>query len=169
MRHYNRETMQIKKQEASFGFSLKPEAIGVAFVPHKSGTYYADIYGALEEAAQFSEIVLVLGMMTPDDELVLNLQSVGGSMSALDTLTHALHKTDGQVHLIASGGCHSAASMLLLEAQSFELANGFHSLIHCGSLGTGGTLAEVNSQSAFLPKFMEQQIRGSIFWIPYRT
>ena len=53
--------------------------------------------------------------------------------------------------------------MLLLEAQSFELANGFHSLIHCGSLGTGGTLAEVNSQSAFLPKFMEQQIREAYF------
>lgn len=151
------------KTKAVFGYRGDENCISVIGIPNKSTTYHADIYGEIEDSSQFSEVVLVLGMMTDEDTIVLNLQSCGGSIEALDTLTHAIRKTEGNVHMVASGGCHSAASCLLLEADSFELAVGFNSLIHCGSLGNGGTLAEVNAQNKFMPVFFEKLIRMAYF------
>lgn len=56
--------------------------------------------------------------------------------------------------MIATGGCHSAATLILLEADSFELSENFSSLLHCGSLGAGGNLNEFIPQSAFAAQQM---------------
>ena len=102
-----------------------------------------------------------LGMMEQDDEMVINLQSGGGCLSTTDTILHALRKTKGQVHFVATGFNASAATILLLDAPSFELSEDFSALIHCGSLGDAGNLNEMRQSAGFHIKRMETLLRNT--------
>lgn len=131
----------------------------VAYVPHKSGTYYIEIDKAIHSVSQFSSAIQVLDMAGEDDDVVVKLQTPGGSLDATDAFIHALRKCKAEVHMIATGGVHSAGTAILLEAESFELSDSFNSLLHCGSLGEGGTLSEFMAASAFRGEFMAQWLR----------
>lgn len=129
--------------------------IPVSFQPSKSGKFTVDIYGAIENPSQFSDMIDALNIMESDDVMEVNLQSGGGCLSTTDTILHALRKTKGQVHFIATGFNASAATILLLDAQSFELSEDFSALIHCGSLGDGGNLNEMRKSVPFHIKRMD--------------
>lgn len=133
----------------------------VSFMPSKTGTYFIDIIGEISDASQFSNAISVLNMVDEESDIVVNLQTNGGSLSATDSLIHALRKTKANVHFCATGTVHSAGSLLLLEANSFELSEGFHSLIHCGSLGNGGAFNQYKSQAAFDVMYMERTMRNA--------
>jgi ATP-dependent protease ClpP protease subunit len=146
------------KQAGSYTEEMHEE-IQVQFYPAKHGTYKADLFGPIHSPAQFSQIVTVLEAMKEEDELVLYLSSPGGSLDAVDSLIHAMQKTEGNVHVIATGDCSSAATLVLLSADSFELSEGFESTIHCGSLGYGGNFNEVTISAPFQLKRMEAYLR----------
>lgn len=147
-----------KKQAGSY-YEEMSEEIQVQFFPAKNGTYVADIFGYINSPAQFSQIVTVLNNMRTDDELVINLCSLGGSLSAVSSLLHAIKKTDGSVHICATGSNASAASLVLLSGDSFELSEDFEMLLHNGSLGVGGNFNEVKAQVDFSLKHMEKILR----------
>jgi ATP-dependent protease ClpP protease subunit len=137
------------------------DAFPVSFMPSKTGTYFIDIIGEISDASQFSDAISVLNMVDEDSDVVINLSTNGGSLAAADSLIHALRKTKANVHFVASGICHSAGSLLLLEAHSFELSEGFSSLIHCGSLGNIGAFNQYKSQAAFDVMYMERTMRNA--------
>lgn len=135
--------------------------VPVSYTPHRTGTFTADIYGYIEEPAQFADMVTALELMEPEDNMIVNLQSNGGCASTTDMILHALRKTKGNVHFVATGQNASAATIILLEAQSFELSENFSALIHCGGLGDGGTLSEFRQSSPHHIKMMERLIRNT--------
>ena len=137
------------------------DSFPVSFMPSKTGTYFIDVIGEISCASQFSDAVSVLNMVDEDSEVVINLQTNGGSLSATDSLIHALRKTRANVHFVATGTVHSAGSLLLLEANSFELSEGFHSLIHCGSLGNVAAFNQYKAQAAFDIEYMERTMRSA--------
>ncbi|MGZ8888031.1 MAG: ATP-dependent Clp protease proteolytic subunit [Halobacteriota archaeon] len=133
----------------------------VAYIPHKSGTYYIEINKAIRHVSQFSDAIQVLEIAGPEDEVVIKLSTPGGSIDATDAFIHALRKCNAPVHMIATGGVHSAGSAILLEAESFELSENFSSLLHCGGCGTVGNTNEVIAQAAFLTHFMPTFMRNT--------
>jgi len=135
--------------------------VPVSYSPSKCGRFTVDIYDYIESPSQFSDMIDALGMMEQDDEMVVNLQSGGGCLNTTDTLLHALRKTKGQVHFIATGFNASAATILLLDAPSFELSEDFTALIHCGSLGDAGNLNEMRQSAAFHISRMEKLLRNT--------
>ena len=150
----------MQKQKLSNPFTgMFSDAIQVSYVPVEYGTYEADLYGYIEEPSQFSNIISVLGIMKEQDTFVLNLQSGGGNLDASDAILHAMYKCLGHIHVVATGNCSSAATLILLSADSYELSNGFNALLHGGSLGSGGTYSEYRQQTAFFNKFMEKTLR----------
>lgn len=149
---------QYKKQADSYSDYLSDE-IPVAYFPARHGTYKADLFGPIRSSSQFSQIVTVLELMKEDDELVIYLSSAGGSLDAIDSLIHAMNKTEGQIHVVATGCVASAATFVLLAADSFELSEGFEALLHCGSLGYGANFNEVAIQAPFQLKHMETYLR----------
>lgn len=132
----------------------------VTFVPHKTGTYFIDVYGAIVSPSQFTDAINILGNVSREDEVVFNLQSGGGSLHVTDALIHAIRKTQGHVHFVASVAS-SAASLLLLEAHTLELTENFYALLHCGSMGSGGTLNEFKASAEFHSKLFEKVLRKS--------
>ncbi len=147
------------KQAGSYTEEMHEE-IQVQFFAAKNGTYVADLFGYINSPGQFSQIVTVLDNMRPDDTLVINLCSLGGSLSAISSLLHAINKTDGSVHICATGSNASAASLVLLSGDSFELSEDFEMLLHNGSLGVGGNFNEVKAQAEFSLKHMEKILRS---------
>lgn len=147
------------KQAGSYTEEMSEE-IQVQFFQNKSGTYVADLFGYINSPAQFSQIVTVLNNMRPDDELVINLCSLGGSLSAISSLLHAINKTEGNVHICATGSNASASTLVLLSGHSFELSEDFEALIHNGSFGIGGNFNEMRVQANFALGHMEKILRN---------
>lgn len=149
----------IKETKAHFGFD-EPKEFNVGYIPIKSGVYRIEIDGAIESVSQFSTAIQALGMATEDDQVEIHLQCCGGNVDATGALLHAMRKCAATIHAVASGGCHSAATQILLEADSFELADNFNSLIHNGSAGSYGNLNEYHTKSDFDRKFLDKYYRS---------
>jgi ATP-dependent protease ClpP protease subunit len=129
--------------------------------PRKGGTFKINIHDALLSPDQLIWAVQALDAATEDDMVEISLQSPGGALDAADYFIHAMRKAEAHIHIIATGNVSSAASLILLNADSFELSEGFSSLIHCGSLGTGRVaLNEYNARTVFDGKFMERILRS---------
>lgn len=150
---------QQNKQAGSYTEEMSEE-IQVQFFPAKHGTYVADLFGYIHSPGQFSQIVTVLDNMQPEDQLIINLCSLGGSLSAISSLLHAINKTEGSVHICATGSNASAATLVLLAGDSFELSEDFEALLHNGSFGVGGNFNEVRVQSPFALQHMEKVLRN---------
>jgi ATP-dependent protease ClpP protease subunit len=149
----------LAETKAAYNPFVVDNKVPVSFTPHKSGTFTVDIYDYIESPTQFADMITALGMMEQDDDMVINLQSGGGCLSTTDTLLHALRKTKGRVHFVATGFNASAATILLLDAPTFELSEDFNALIHCGSLGDAGNLNEMRQSAAFHIQHMENLLR----------
>lgn len=139
--------------------SDKPDEFNVGYFPIKAGTYKIEIDSTIEHVSQFSTAIQALGMATEEDDVEIHLQSGGGSLDATDAMLHAMRKCKAPIHCVATGNCSSAATAILLECGSFELSDSFNSLIHCGSLGSGGNFNEYNAATKFNQEFMPNWIR----------
>jgi ATP-dependent protease ClpP protease subunit len=132
----------------------EPREFNVQYMPRRSGTYVIDINAPIDDVSQFATAIQVLGVAKEDDEVEIHLQCPGGNVDASGAFLHALRKCQAPIHIIASGGVHSAATHILLDADSFELAENFNSLIHNGSSGAGGNINEYHAKSDFDKTFI---------------
>jgi len=140
----------MNKQKRSQYGEEESQEFSVQFIPDKSGTYVIEIDDAIESPKQFSTAVQILGMAKEDDSIEVRITNCpGGNVGATDGFLHAMRKCPAHVHMIACGGVHSMGTQILLEADSFELGNGFHALIHCGQDGAYGNVNEYRAKSKF--------------------
>jgi ATP-dependent Clp protease protease subunit len=136
-----------------------PEPFDVSYMPVRAGTYRINLNRAIEDVSQFEYAIQAMDMAGEEDEIEIRLQSPGGSMDATDAFIHAMNGCKAHIHTVATGNCSSAASAILLNSISFELSDNFSSLIHCGSLGTGGAYNEFAASTSFYNKFMPSWVR----------
>lgn len=148
-------------QSDEFNFLDTPESFHVDFKPSSNGVFTAYLFGSIADPRQFINVFQAFDAADEGDNVYVNLSSVGGSLDATDTFLQHMEECKGRVIVRASGGCHSAASIILLNAPEFTLSDGFSCLIHCGSLGVSGTLSEFKVSSAFQAKHMESILRAT--------
>lgn len=148
-KHYKNAGMEVPMDRAPFAVTHKQ---------HVMNEYTVYLFGAIEDSNDFLGAIEVLNSATPDDIVRINLSSVGGSLSATDTLLFEILKAQErgvEVGVSASGLIASAGSLILLAATYFELSEDATIMLHCGSLGDGGTLNEFRTASAFHIRHME--------------
>lgn len=134
------------------------DTIAVTHKQHVINEYNIYLFGEIKSSDQFLNAIEILNVATAEDIVKLNLSSVGGSLHACDTLLFEMQKAqarDVQIHIIGSGLIASAGSLILLNGSSFELSDDAVIMLHCGSLGESGTLAEFRTASRFYTDFME--------------
>jgi ATP-dependent protease ClpP protease subunit len=156
MQKITKETLNKSPTKSSSYFD-EPKEYVVGFIPRKNGTYRIEIDCAIEEVSQFSTAIQVLDMAKEDDDVEIYLQCPGGNVDASGAFLHAMHKCLAPIHIVATGGCHSASTHILLAADSFELAENFNALIHNGSAGAYGNINEYHSKSDFDKSFIRRQ------------
>lgn len=152
---------QMKAKAGSQDYEPEVEPFFVMYQPAKAGTYKINIHSGIHSPDQFMYAIQALDAADEMNDVEISLQCPGGSLDSTDLLIHHMRKCEGHIHIIASGNCSSAASLVLLEADSFELTQNFSSTIHCGSLGFGGNFNEFRQQTIFSNKFMERVMRES--------
>lgn len=135
----------------------------VGFVPHRSGTWIIELDEVMTDVRQFSGAIQALRNASENDDVEINLQSCGGSVDAGDAFIHALRKCVAPIHIIATGNVSSMATFVLLEADSFELSEGFSALIHCGGVRDGGTTNEFRASAMFHLDSMERLMRRGYY------
>lgn len=135
--------------------------IQVTARPAENLIFSAELYGKIEDDAQVADIVEAFDSMEENDRFNLKLSSGGGCLSVTDNIITGMRRTKGHVHVSASGNIASAATLILLEAHSFELSDHFTALIHCGSIVEGGTTAEFAKAAPFYLKWMQDMMRSS--------
>lgn len=126
----------------------------VSYTSDKTGTFKINFHTEIVNMEQLTMGIDALEIAEKGDRVVISLQSCGGNVDAAGGFIQAMHNCRAPIHVIASGGIHSAATHILLEANSFELARNFNSLIHNGSMGVGGNLNEVFPMAKFNEKFL---------------
>lgn len=152
--------MEQKKHKMHNGFDEVGQ-FPISYEPIKCGTYHIYLFGQIESPQQFIGAIEVMRAASENDRVMIHLQSCGGSLDAADTMLQAMHMCEAEICVNASGGCHSAATLILLAADSFMLSDNFSSLLHNGSTGTGGKFSDYRAETAFTAKWMERVMRDS--------
>jgi len=148
-----------KQKEPKRGYhGGEPLEFMVGYIPHRSGTYRIEIDNVLENVSQFSTAIQVLENAKEEDEVIIYLQTPGGSVSAGEGLIHAMRKCAAPIHIVATGSVHSMGTCILLEADSIELSNGFNACIHIGSDGAWG-----NGNEYFIKAEFDLHFKKRIF------
>lgn len=120
------------------------------------------LFGNIESPFDFVEAIEALSKADKGDVVTLHVSGPGGCVSAVDALLHAIEtaqKNEVVVHAVCTGLVASAMTFIPLACTSFELSNGFHALIHNGSLGDGGAFNQFRASTAFYLKYMEERLR----------
>lgn len=141
------------------GFFDNPSNFRVTYTPSGNGTFRVYLDKAIEEPGQFIEAIEAFRAASEGDLVEVMLQSPGGDLDATDLFLQAMHECDGRVIVRATGGCHSAASIILMHAPEFTLSHGFNCLIHNGSIGHGGKFSDYRAASKHTVEYMENLMR----------
>jgi ATP-dependent protease ClpP protease subunit len=133
----------------------------VNFTPSMAQKIDIFLYGEIEDAAQFIEAIDALESANEGDLVIINLSTPGGSCDATDTFLQAMRECRARIIVKATGGVHSAGTVILLAAEEFVLSENFNSLIHNGSFGVYGKASDAKAQAAFVNKYMDDTARAT--------
>jgi ATP-dependent protease ClpP protease subunit len=128
--------------------------ITVSYTPNKTGVFKINFHAPVISMEQVTMGIEALEAAEEEDQVVISLQSCGGNVDVSGGFIHAMEKCACPIHIVASGGVHSAGTHILLQADSFELSRNFNSLIHNGSSGSFGNLNEYHAKSDFDKTFL---------------
>jgi ATP-dependent protease ClpP protease subunit len=131
----------------------------VSYTPIRSGIFNIYLFGIIEDASQFVSAIEVLNTASENDAVYIHLSTPGGSIEAADTFIDAMRNCEGRVVVKASGGCHSAGTIILINSDEFILSENFHALLHNGSTGSGGKFSDWKAEVRHTEKYMESILR----------
>jgi ATP-dependent protease ClpP protease subunit len=140
-----------------YGYS---QEFAVSYKPI-AGMFNIYLFGEIECAEQFISAIEVLQAASENDVVYIHLSTNGGSLDATDTFLAAMRDCDARVVVKATGGVHSAGSVILLNADEFMLSENFNCLIHNGSTGVGGKFSDFIAQTKHVSTYMESVMRNT--------
>lgn len=140
-------------------YSEVPQEFTVTYTPIKSGVFNIYLFGVIEEAAQFTSAIEVMAAASERDEVIIHLSTDGGSLDATDTFLASMAACEANVVIKASGGVHSAGTLILLHADEFYLSENCNFLLHNGGAGAGGKFSDFKAQSLHTVGYMERVLR----------
>lgn len=172
------ESPEAKK---AFKFGID-NSFRVSYEPANVGKYKIYLFGYIEDAGQFIDALDALGNAGPHDLVEIYLSTGGGSLDAADTFIHGMQTCQARIRVIASGGVHSAGTLILLNADEFVLSGNFNALIHNGSCGPAGKFSDWEAEATHTKKYMrnvfetnykhflsddelDALVRGTDFWM----
>lgn len=139
------------------------------------------IFKGIESAEQFIPAIEALQVAKEDDIVMVHLSTPGGCIDATDTFLHACKMCRGRIVVNASGGVHSAGTLILMNCDEVIFSSGFNALVHNGMVGHGGKFSDWSAATVHAKKHMEElfnstykgfmtpreisaMIRGKDFW-----
>lgn len=140
-------------------FLFQDKVFPVSILPQVSKIYNINIDGEIGDAECMQEAILALTLAEEQDQIIININSPGGNISTTDSLMMAMTKCNAPIHAVVSGTCASAATLILMCVDSFELSPFCSFLFHSGSFGTYGKQHDVVTETKFFHEQMQRIMR----------
>lgn len=109
--------------------------------------YY--LVGEIRSAIDHIELLDALNMASPDDEVIIHINSNGGCANTAIQIMSAINRCEGHVTTIIEGEAASAASMIFLTGHSMSVTPHSCMMIHTWSSGSFGKSQELVSDIMF--------------------
>lgn len=146
-----------KKFGMDISFDQVPFPVAVS--QKVSNVFHCDIKDTLTNLSDVDNVLTALRMAEETDEVIIYLNCLGGSASVLSSVLMAMNKCACPIHVEASGMVASAATFIILGADSFEVASDTEFLFHAPSYGTGGEMMDIRRYVDFTHKQSEKLLR----------
>lgn len=143
--------------ETEYGYILG----GTKRIPPKVLSRMEEFYvsGPITGPENYVEDFNTIRHMGPDDVVKIYLNSCGGYLSTAIQYMRVLAETEALVIVSVEGDCMSAATMLFLVADQWEVTPHSSFMIHNYSGGTGGKGHEMYGQVQYERKWSEKLLR----------
>jgi len=125
-----------------------------------------DIYlsGSIDEPEDYLNELQVLNEAEPDDEIRIRINSPGGTFFVAQQIVNAIRNCKGTVIGVLEGISHSAATLVLLACDSWEVNPGVFLMVHTYSGGSYGKglelLLSVQAQHDWITNVMRETYEG---------
>lgn len=118
------------------------------------------LFGAIMSPSQFIPSISCLQAASEEDVVFVHIQTPGGNIDATDTFITAMECCRAPITFIATGGVHSAGSIILMHAENIILSDRFNCLIHNGSTLQGGKFSDFTKSVEFHVARTAKLLRG---------
>ena len=111
------------------------------------------------EASDYIELCDVLRSASPNDEVLIRINSGGGSLATANMIVNAIRESQAHVHGFIESTCASAATLIYLSCHSYSLSEDADMMIHTSSSLYGGKEHEQHSYVTFSRKKIHKMVR----------
>ena len=111
------------------------------------------------EASDYIELCDVLRSASPNDEILIRINSGGGSLATANMVVNAIRESQAHVRGFIESTCASAATLIYLACHSYSLSEDADIMIHTSSSLYGGKEHEQHSYVTFSRKKIHKMVR----------
>ena len=111
------------------------------------------------EASEYIQLCDVLRSASPNDEILIRINSGGGSLATANMIVNAIRESQAHVHGFIESTCASAATLIYLACHSYSLSEDADMMIHTSSSLYGGKEHEQHSYVTFSRKKIHKMVR----------
>lgn len=120
--------------------------------------------GPIVEAQEYIEWFDIIRNASPADTIKIHINSPGGDLDTAIQFLRVMAESDAEIICSVEGSCMSAATMIFLQADDFEVTPHSLFMFHNysgGTFGKGGEMyAKLNFERSWSEKFMQQVYSG---------
>ena len=142
----------MKKENTNFGFSLNSEK---TFYAEATGKTFHLYLGDIDEPSEYHSWCQLLRSTTPADDVFIHINSNGGRLDTTTQLIQAIHECQGRISASIEGNCCSAATMIFLTCDQYQLSPYTYFMIHNFSGGMIGKGNEMQSRAEFEKRWFD--------------
>jgi len=115
-------------------------------VEPKGWVHTVRLYGGIGAAEAYEDLFEVLGSASPQDDIVIHINTHGGNLDTVVSLVEALRNCRGVVTTIAEGTVASGGSLIFFSGHQLLVGDFVEVLLHDASIGgLGGKSNELSS------------------------
>jgi ATP-dependent protease ClpP protease subunit len=129
--------------------------------PSKSIVAKHDLYltGEIKAADQYTDWFELIRSGSKSDIITIHINSYGGDLFTAIQLMRCIQESDAIITASVEGACMSAATMVFLQAQSFEISDHSAFMFHNYSGIAVGKGAEMFAQVSFEKKLIDKMMK----------
>lgn len=114
------------------------------------GKHIIKIDEEIGEASEYRDVIDVLLTSNPCDQIEIILQTHGGSVETAMMIVEAMRMSQADINVTVTGACHSAGTLIALNALSVRICDNAEFMIHSASWGVWGSSHNVKKQNDFI-------------------
>lgn len=145
--------------EDNFVPFFPPKNIFTTEVRGTQHTYY--LTGPITEPENYVDLCNILRSSGPQDEVMIRINSRGGSVASERMLINAIQECEANVVGFIEYDCMSAATGVFLACKQHGWAEHIQFMAHCAFWGSIGKNPDVKSQTEFGIKQLEEEITST--------